>query len=282
MDKWTDDQILEHIYNEERGWNPTDPSIDGVMQGTLNDFNKSKESDEQFPRSIETLRDMDEIERKPYILRVFSWYCLTLKSGVHQSPWWFRPALLDSWINSKVFTIKTLQRKLVETGHLTDPLPDGKPAIDGVAGRGTREALQEFFDDLEERLKDDPNLDNEFLIWWHEERKQFYIERGWTGGHLTRTARSLALSLDMVKDENEVLASKVDDDDEDLSAHIDDELETNVDTGDEIRREIEMLKIEQQRQNEAVTDLNRRIAEVSAETNQRIDRLVEKLNEVLQ
>ena len=150
------DPIIAFILLQEGGFNPNDPSYEGVYQPTYDWFLEVKQIADA-PRYVRDLQDRIDI-----VHRFYEWYLYDLNSGVSVSPDWFQLMLSDFWVTSMSAALRPLQRWAgVE--------------VDGVWGPHTEAAVMLMFDTLEDKPK--------FARWYTDQRKAFYRSHGYGESH---------------------------------------------------------------------------------------------------
>lgn len=150
------DPILAFILEREGGYNPNDPSFEGVYQPTYDWFREVKGLHDA-PRNVRDLQDRMDIVHDFY-----AWYLYELNSGIAVVPDWFQLMLADFWTTSMSASIKPLQEW-------------ADVRIDGVWGHETERAVLAKFQTLE----DPPKL----ARWYTSERKDYYRRLGYHESH---------------------------------------------------------------------------------------------------
>ena len=157
VDKGDDsDSIIAFILKEEGGYNPDDPSYEGVYQPTWDQFRKIK-SDRNYPSHVKDLMDKPELVQEFY-----HWYLYELRSGVSVVPGWFKLMLADFWTTSMSQAIRPLQAR-------------AGVDIDGVWGHNTEYAVMQMFNSLGDNVG--------FARWYTDNRKEFYRSAGYGVDH---------------------------------------------------------------------------------------------------
>ncbi len=152
----TSDPIIAFILVREGGYNPRDPSFEGVYQPTYDWFREVKQLHDA-PRNV---RDLEG--RMDIVHQFYQWHLYELRSGITEVPDWFQLMLADFWVTSMSVAIRPLQAWAgVE--------------VDGVWGPHTEAAVMQMFDRLEDKPK--------FARWYTDQRKAFYRRHGYGESH---------------------------------------------------------------------------------------------------
>lgn len=166
------DPIIQFILEREGGYNPNDPSFEGVYQPTYEWF-KEANGITDAPAHVRDLQD-----RMDLVHEFYRWYLYTLRSGISEVPDWFQLPLADWWTTSGGYAIRPLQEwSGVE--------------IDGVWGSHTEAAVMEAFTNI-----DDPSM---FIRWYTQKRKDFYRENGYNSSHSLFARTDMAKSKALAK-----------------------------------------------------------------------------------
>ena len=146
-----DDTIITFVLKQEGGYNPQDPSYEGVYQPTWEWYREIK-NDKSYPLQVQNL-----VGRHDLILGFYKWYIYELRSGVAVVPDWFQLMLADFWVTSMSASIRPLQ---TWAGVKSD----------GVWGKHTEIAVLQKFDTIQDEI--------EFARWYTNERKTHYRDHG--------------------------------------------------------------------------------------------------------
>ena len=146
-----DDTIISFIIDQEGGFNPQDPSYEGVYQPTWNWYREIK-NDKSYPLHVQNL-----VGRNDLVLGFYKWYIYELRSGVSVVPDWFQLMLADFWVTSMSASIRPLQ---TWAGVKSD----------GIWGKHTEMAVLQKFDTVKDEI--------EFARWYTNERKSHYRDHG--------------------------------------------------------------------------------------------------------
>lgn len=149
------DSILTFILAREGGYNPSDPSFEGVFQPTWDWFREVKGID--APRNVRDLQG-----RMDLVHDFYRWYLYELRSGITVVPDWFQLMLADFWTTSMSAAIRPLQEW-------------ADVQIDGVWGHETERAVLAKFHTLDEPAK--------LARWYTSQRKDYYRRLGYSESH---------------------------------------------------------------------------------------------------
>lgn len=150
------DSIIEFILSQEGGYNPADPSYEGIYKPTWEWFLEVK-SIADAPSNVRDLQG-----RMDLVHQFYNWFLYELNSGITVVPDWFQLMLADFWTTSMSASLRPLQA-----------WADVK--VDGVWGPDTERAVLARFNTLD----DAPG----FARWYTEQRKSYYRRLGYGESH---------------------------------------------------------------------------------------------------
>lgn len=161
------DPIIAFILEQEGGYNPLDPSYEGVYQPTWAWFREST-NQTQAPENVTDLQGRPEL-----VISFYNWYLYELRSGIPDVPEWFRLMLADFWVTSMSHAIKPLQ---LWTGIKQN----------GIWGPKTRAAVTAKLARLSDKA--------DFARKYTAQRKQFYSSHGYGDSHPLMARAELVLA----------------------------------------------------------------------------------------
>ena len=161
------DKLIAFIIKQEGGYNPHDPSYEGVYQPTWEWYREIR-NDRSYPVHVEKL-----IGRQDLILDFYRWYLYELRSGITVVPDWFQLMLADFWVTSMSASIRPLQSW-------------AGVKSDGVWGTHTETAVLQKFDTIKDEI--------EFARWYTNERKAHYRHNGYDDSSSLIARCDIALS----------------------------------------------------------------------------------------
>ena len=161
------DSIIEFILEQEGGYNPADPSFEGVYQPTWEGYVKMNNLS-GVPKHVKDLQGRHDL-----VVEFYHWYLYEQRSGITSVPEWFRLMLADFWVTSMYASIKPLQK-------WAEIQPNG------IWGTATETAVVAKFAEIKDRTT--------FARWYTEQRKMFYRTHGYADSHPLMARADLVLA----------------------------------------------------------------------------------------
>ena len=179
------DHIIANVLKTEGGYNPSDPSYNGITQVAWDDFRRAKPGYYREIQTIDNLQAMPPAVRDLVVHNFYRWYIGDL-SGAADVPSWFAYPLADFFVESHSYAIMPLQRRA------NSELGDIDLKVDGVWGTNTKKAVNQLLMGLTTAEKQ-----VEFIDWYMNNRREFIksLHRSDEVGILNRISKVETLSL---------------------------------------------------------------------------------------